>query len=873
VRLDINGTQHEIAGDPSRALLFVLRDELSLTGTKPACAEGVCGACTVLVDGLPVRSCVTPVGDVGGRKVTTIEGLSTGGSLHPAQRALLEERAFQCGYCTPGMALAVAALVDRDPDPDDAEVFDALDGNICRCGTYVRILRSIDRLRSGEALSPEGADAGAPNALRPRATLEVRNGPWDMRTVGERDYFDVLGDGLVVVVPPPAESSGWEAAWTTSGGAWVHVGADGLATAFTGKVEMGQNNGVALAAIVASAAGVDASAVRIVMADTDVCPYDEGTFGSRSMPDAGAMLRAAGWMAASLLVALAAERLEANPRDLVVRDGGVESRDAARRLPFGDLLAGIRRVETVAGRVAPPRALSGWAVDLSRLTIDIGRAIVTGHRQFTTDLGPPGTLVGCELVPPVAGAVLESVDVSAAEAQPGVMVVHEHDLVAVAGPDAQAAERAIAAVRAEWQLASSVSSAELEDHLRSHPVDDTGWDGVFEYESGDIDAAPQRGVTLRETYTTAYVAHFPLESRAALASWSDDRVTVWTTTQAPFEARQEVAEALGVGEDRVRVIVPPLGAGFGGKHGAGPGIAAARLSRAAGRPVRVRWRHSDEFALGHVRPAAIIDIAATVAPDWSIQGWDFSNLNAGPSAIRSPYHIAAERLRHQPADSPLPQSSYRALAATANTFARESMIDELAAVLGADPLQFRLANVNDKRLAEVLKSAAERAGWTTGRSGEHEPALGIAGSIEKDARVATCAEVRVAPDGHLRVVRIVTAFDCGAIVDADNLTNQIEGATVMAIGPALFEAVGFDRSRVTTASLSTYRVPKFSDVPEIDVVLVDRPDVPSAGGGEVPLIAVGPAIANAIHAASGIRLRSMPLVPGGELPIGARRSP
>jgi isoquinoline 1-oxidoreductase len=198
------------------------------------------------------------------------------------------------------------------------------------------------------------------------------------------------------------------------------------------------------------------------------------------------------------------------------------------------------------------------------------------------------------------------------------------------------------------------------------------------------------------------------------------------------------------------------------------------------------------------------------------------------------------------------------------------MIDELALRVGADPLEFRLANVEDERLADVLNAAAQRARWAdVRRAVSPGHGLGIAGAVEKGGRVATCAEVRVNRAGRVTVERITTAFDCGAIVDPDNLTNQIEGATVMALGPALFEAVEFDRGRITTMPFAGYRVPRYADTPDIDVVLVDRPDLPSAGGGEVPLIAVAPAIANAIHAATGIRLRSMPLIPNGTVGLAA----
>jgi nicotinate dehydrogenase subunit B len=482
-----------------------------------------------------------------------------------------------------------------------------------------------------------------------------------------------------------------------------------------------------------------------------------------------------------------------------------------------------------------------------------------------TDISRPGMLHGRALEPPAAGATLRSMDVSAVRTLPGVTVVEEGDFVGIVAPDVVTLDRAVAAVRVDWELPDGPSEAELEEYLRAHPTEQEGWDGTFSHEAGDVDAAlAAAAAQVTATYTAAFVAHVPLESRGAVAEWTGERVTVWTATQGPFWAREELAETLGVSEERVRVIVPPAGGGFGGKHAAGAGLAAARLARAVGRPVKVRWRHAEEFARGHVRPAAVIDVRCSAAADGTVTAWEFRTVNAGRSAITPPYRIANQRLGYQPASPPLRQDSYRALAATVNTFARESAIDELAHAIGADPLAFRLANIDDDRLAAALRAAAERSGWGDG----HEQAgvgMGIAGAVEKDARVATCARVRVGTGGEVDVLRLVTAFDCGAIVNPDNLANQVEGAAIMALGPALFEAVHFENGQITNDSLSTYRVPRFRDVPTVEVVLIDHPEIPSAGGGEVPLIAVAPAIANAIFAASGRRLRSMPMVPDGRL--------
>jgi isoquinoline 1-oxidoreductase len=492
--------------------------------------------------------------------------------------------------------------------------------------------------------------------------------------------------------------------------------------------------------------------------------------------------------------------------------------------------------------------------------------IVTGARRYPTDLSLPGMLHGRSLRPPAFGATLRSVDVTRAKALPGVTVVQEDSFVGVAAPDPFRAARAMQAIEADWDLAPQPSETELGDHLRSHPVEEHGWEGAFHKETGDVDGAlASAPVRLAASYATAYVAHVPLETHVALAEWKGSRLTVWSGTQQPFGVRGELAEALGVPEADVRVIVPDTGGGFGGKHGGEVAADAARLSRAIGRPVKVRWSREDEFVRGYLRPAAVIDVRSGARADGAITGWELRNTNSGMFGVVGPYEIPNQRLDYQPADSPLPQGSYRALAATANHFARESHMDELAHALGIDPLGLRLNHLRDDRLAKVFRAAAERMGWNS-RPREPGLGMGIAGGVEKGARVATCVAVRVGDDRRLEILRIVTAFECGAIVNPDGLSNQVEGATVMGLGAALFEAIHFEAGAILNASLANYRVPRITDVPPIEVVLLDRRDLPSAGGGETPIIAIAPALANAVYAATGVRLRTLPLVPDGVIP-------
>ena len=669
--------------------------------------------------------------------------------------------------------------------------------------------------------------------------------PWDLTPTAERDWFEVLPDGLMVVLEPD-QSGGW----STTSGAWLHIGGDGIVTVFTGKVDAGQDNRTGLSIILTESIGVPLGDVRLVMGDTDLCPHDAGTFGSRSTPDAGRELRVLGQAARGVL------------DDLASAPGGMPERG------IGALVEGLQRVDVVSrhanrrGREGTYRS-SGTPPGVPRLT---GRSIVTGTKRYPSDIVLPGMRHGQVLRPPAVGATLRSIDLGDVAGE-DVEVIRDGSFVGVVAATEAQARVALARAKAEWDLADQPGEDDLESHLRAHPIEDEGWEGGFHRESGDVDRALATAqVRVEATYRTAFIAHVPMETRVAVAEWTDDgRLTIWTATQVPFGVRADAAEALAIPESAVRVIVPDFGGGFGGKHAGEVAVEAARLARAVGAPVKVRWSREDEFRHGYLRPAAVIDIRAGAGRDGRLAAWQMTNLNSGTFGLEGPYGVANQRLDYQAAKAPLRQGSYRGLAATANHFARESAMDEAAVALEIDPLELRLSHLGDERLAAAFREVAERIEWPRAR----DPAvgLGIAGGIEKDARVATAVELRVGEDRRPRLTRIVTAFDCGRIINPNALTNQIQGAISMGLGGALFEAVRFERGGVlTNASMTDYRVPRMSDLPAIEVILLDRPDVPSAGAGETPIIALAPAIANAIFDATGVRLRDLPLIPGGRLP-------
>jgi isoquinoline 1-oxidoreductase len=470
-------------------------------------------------------------------------------------------------------------------------------------------------------------------------------------------------------------------------------------------------------------------------------------------------------------------------------------------------------------------------------------------------------LYGKVLRPPSYGAVLESIDLSAAKAMKDVFVLQEGQFVGFAAPTTFLATQALdAAVNsARWKTITQVSSRDLFSHLKKNRA--TGGRSRPRT-TGDVNKAlAEASQVLDQTYEVAYVQHTPMEPRAATAEWIDGKLTVWTGVDSPQRVQGDLAREFGVSNDKVRLIVPDMGGGFGGKHSGEAAEEAARLSRACGKPVAVHWTREEEFTWAYFRPAAVIECKAGLSDTGAIVAWDFTSINPGGAGIDAPYGIPNTSILSAGTDSPLRQGAYRCLAATANNFARESFIDELSAAAGSDPLAFRLAHLNNPRIRTVLEAAARHFDWA-GRKKKitKECGVGLACGTEKNSVVAACVEVLIdRKTGLIKVVEVCEAFECGPIVNPANLESQVQGCICMGLGPALREAVVFENGSILSNSFYTYQVPRFDDVPKLDVHLIENRNIPSAGGGETPIIAIAPAIANAVFAATGIRLRSMPL--------------
>ncbi|HVO12434.1 MAG TPA: molybdopterin cofactor-binding domain-containing protein [Vicinamibacteria bacterium] len=677
-------------------------------------------------------------------------------------------------------------------------------------------------------------------------------------TLDRRAFLQVLGSGLLVTVAVPA-------AWAegTAVSTRVFLNEDGTITALSGKVEEGQGPRTELTQAAAEELRVPVDRVRLVMADTDLVPDDGITAGSRTTPVDVAEMRRAAATARELLAGYAAQQWGVDPAALDVRDGVIAG-PSGRTMTYADLAKAREAVASLGQAIRPDVALTpvnGWKTLGQPVARPNARDLVTGAHKFPSDVVRPGMLYGRVLRPSAFGATLESVDLTVAKAMPDVVAFRDGPFVGLAAPTSYRATQALEAVArtASWKTAPApVSNQNLFAHLRAHARPGE----ARAEEKGSAAAALEKASrVLGASYQVAFIQHAPMEPRAAVAEWNGERLTVWAGCDGPFRAQRHLSEELGVPRERIHVIVPDMGGGFGGKHTAEVAVEAARLARAAGKPVWVRWTREEEFTWAYCRPAALIECRAGLDAQGRLVAWEFTSINPGGAALATPYAIPNLAVSSVETDPPLRQGSYRCLGATANNFARESFMDELAAAAGADPLEFRLAHLQNPRLAAVLERAAKEFGWAARRKQVSAGrGVGLACGTEKNSVVAACVEVRLdRADGRIVVSEICEAFEAGPVLNPAGLLSQVQGCIVMALGGALTEEIEFAEGRVLNPRFSRYRVPRFRDVPKIDVHLVENRDIPPAGAGETPIIAAAPAIANAVFAASGQRLRSMPL--------------
>jgi len=647
--------------------------------------------------------------------------------------------------------------------------------------------------------------------------------------------------------------------------AYMRIGEDGRVTCYTGKIEMGQGIVTSLAQMLADELDVGVESVDMVMGDTDLCPFDRGTWGSLSTRAFGPSLRTAGAEARRVLMEMAAERLHVPVAELATEAGAVfERAKKENRVTYAALAQGKKIDRQLKDPVAVKKP-SEFRIMAKPLTRRDAHEKVTGKAQYAGDIHPPGMLCARILRPPAHDAKLVSVDVAGAEAMKGVRVVRDGDLIAVLHEYPDVAQAALGKIHAKYDTpAPAVDDRTIYDHLlKAAPAGRTVASG------GDLAGGEHASSSVFEQkYLNAYVAHAPIEPHTAVAKVEGKKATIWASTQSPFGAREEVAQALGFRTQDVRVITPFVGGGFGGKGRNQQVVEAARLARAAGVPVQVAWTRGEEFFYDSFRPAAVVKIRSGIGSGGAITFWDYGVYFAGERGAEQFYRIPNHRTTAYNAGwegaagtHPFATGAWRAPGNNTNTFARESQMDIMAAKAGADPVEFRLRHLGDEKMKRVLRTAAEKFGWKASKA-PNGRGVGVALGIDAGTYVASMAEVAVdRSTGNVKVHRVLAVQDMGLVVNPAGATIQMEGCITMGLGYALREGLHFRGGAITDVNFDSYEIPRFSWLPKIETHLIDDEDAPPQGGGEPAIVTMGAVVANAIYDAVGARVLELPMTP------------
>lgn len=880
ITLLVNGKSYQVEVDPETPLLYVLRNDLNLKGPKFGCGLEQCNACKVLVDKADVPSCQLPVKQVAELEITTVEGLGDADQPHPLQEAFMAEQAIQCGYCVSGMIIAAQGLLNRVRYPTDEQIREALADNICRCGVYERVRRAI-KMRIGRPI-------------------------WD-------PIYEVVDAPPLDIEIQPKLPASLEAAPELDN--WLHLNDDGTITIFTGKVEIGQGIKTAVAQIAAEELDVALERIVVKMADTALTPDEGVTSGSMSLQMTGNAIRLATAEARHFLLALAHEELEAQtlPAELVVTDGTISDPATGKSTTYWDLFAGQRFSRTITGLQRPKSPDQYSIVGEASLRLDL-LPKVTGQPSFVHDLDLPGLVHGRVVRPPHYQARLVSVDIAAVEQMPGVLkVVRDGSFLAVLAEREEQAVWASEQLReqAVWETQAKIptTSAELYDYLRSQPAEShlvqngQALPGPVPPLEADDEDYDQR---LTATYYRPYQMHGSLAPSAAVAQLEDGKLSVWSHSQAVFLLRGAIADVLGMDPADVRVIHME-GSGCYGHNGADDvGLDAALLARAwPGRPVSVKWMRPDEHGWEPYGAAMVVQVQADLdetgtVTDWHHDIWSYPHTTRPRSAgeqsgllaawhLEKPFPPIPPKMRfathfgdyrnadplyafpqrrivtHFVPNSPLRTSAMRSLGGYANVFAIESFMDELAAAAGVDPVEFRLKHLTDERAKAVIEAAATKAGWEPRpRPAETGTGRGLAFGQYKNVQCYAAIVVELHVDqetGTIHLDRAIIAADAGQIVNPDGLSNQLEGGFVQAASWTLAEEVAFDRDGIISQDWDSYPLLRFSGIPMIETVLLNRPTLPFLGSGETTQNPTPAAIANAVYDAVGIRPRQIPFTP------------
>ncbi|MCP3388281.1 molybdopterin-dependent oxidoreductase [Bradyrhizobium sp. CCGB12] len=693
-------------------------------------------------------------------------------------------------------------------------------------------------------------------------------------------------------VPSPAPKLPVSLAANPRLSSWVRF-TEGRVAISPGKVEIGQGIVTALAQIAADELDVDIGRIEMIRASTAASPNEGVTSGSLSIQQSGRALRHACAEVRQRFLTAASERLGVDASLLDIDDGTIAGPGNVRTSYWelaGDVSLDHDATAGATAKSAAERAIAGHSVQ----RVDIPDKVFARPR-FIHDYALPGLLHGCVLRPDVSGAKLIALNEEAADNVPGLLtIVRDGGFAGVVADSEAAAEAALKALGkgATWSAGEPLPDEDdLASFLRSQPVETD----VIDTRTATTDRPAQ---TLRRQYTRPYIAHGSIAPSCAVAQWNGDRVHVWTHSQGVYLLRADLAIVLKLPAENI-VVEHMEGAGCYG-HNAADDVAldAVLLAKAAGgRPVRVQWSRHDEMSHAPFGAAMAIEIEADLDAGNEIIGWRhaiWSNGHAArPGRATQPALLAATEIAnpyprmistnppaanggggdrnsvplydlpawtvmsHRLLTMPVRTSALRTLGAQGNVFAIESLLDEIAALRGEDPIAFRLRHLRDERAKDVIRAAARRAAWKPQKQSGIGHGVGFARYKNMGAYCAAIAEIEGTDD--IRVKRLTLAVDVGEAINPDGVINQIEGGAIQATSWVLKERVRFDRSRIMSTSWTDYPILKFSEVPAVDVEIIQRPEIEPVGAGEAAHGPVTAAIANAVYDCLGVRVRDLPI--------------
>ena len=679
--------------------------------------------------------------------------------------------------------------------------------------------------------------------------------------------------------------------------AFLAVNGDGSVTVYCGKVDLGQGLRIAIPQIAAEELGIGIDKIKYVEGDTSLTPNQGRTSGSNGIQRGGMQIRQAAATARKALIALAAQRLNVNPDDLIAAGGEVGPKAGGAGIRFVSLIGG-RRFDLKLDPKAPLKDPASYTIVGKPLPRPDVASKCIGTAIYVHDFTLPSMQHARVIRPPAIGASLISVDEDSVKNLPGVKVVRIKNFLAVVAEDEWTTVRAARALRAQWSEWSGLPAQDgLADTLRADP-------GITEQslvtKGAPVAPPPQNAKMLAASYFWPMQSHASLGPSCAVADVRADAATIWTASQGIHDNQTTFARFLGLPKDKVRLIYLE-GSGCYGMNGHEDAAAdAAILSQAVGRPVRVQWSRADEHGWDPKGPPQLLDIMGVVGADGQILDWrtdmwipqttrgllnipllgpqaagldNIVGLNTGLISQNGDPPYAADHIQvvvHWLKEAPLRPAPLRSPGKPANCFAVESFTDELAAAAGIDPIEFRLRGLKNPRAIEVIKRTAALMKWQARPSPGADTSAAIARGRGisfvhyKHSETYVAMAMAVAVDrasGKITVERVACAHDCGQIINPDGVRAQVEGSILQTLSRVLLEEVKFDRSRVLSLDWSSYPILRFSDVPKLDIDLIDRPNEPPLGAGEAACSAVGAALANAVYDATGTRLRTVPFTP------------